>query len=194
MCVKSCLRGTHLTLYNPTFLHQNANRVCFCEGFTAPCFGFFIDNHFCSLDVPFIVIAGIFKDTSLLPKEEVGDWLWEGESFCDQCETAAHIKKKRKKKRKGTYTPKYILTDTLVRTGWEIYISLLFVPYEGNHRFMCFLSVCACIPQTNLLRPLITDVYCITQLSGNQPVRGEPADTSVRKASANKTPAVTSIL
>lgn len=45
--------------------------------------------------------------------------------------------------------------------------------YERNHGP----SACECIPQTYMLRPLITDVYRITQLSGNQPVRAEPADT-----------------
>lgn len=114
-----------------------------------------------------------FRDTFLLPKEEVGDLPWEGESFCDQCETAAHTKKKEKTKLLCTHQH----TDTQLTpvTGLVRKYKYLLVcmPYERNH----FPSVCECIPQTFMLRPLITDVYRITQLSGNQPVRAEPADT-----------------
>lgn len=114
-----------------------------------------IDNHFCSLDAPFMGISGIFKATSLLPKEEVGDWLWESESFCDQCEAEAHPKNK-KYQITGMYRP---TPDSHQSQDWLRNVSIfIFLPYEGNQRFTCFLSVCSCIPQTNLPQPLITDV------------------------------------
>lgn len=72
---------------------------------------FLTDNHSRSLDAPFTVISGIFQDTSLLPKEEVGDWLWESESFCDQCETEAHPKNK-KYQITGMYRPTNRQTDS----------------------------------------------------------------------------------
>lgn len=68
----------------------------------------------------------------------------------------------------------------------------IFLAYEGNHRVTCFLSVR--IPQNNLLQRLFTDVYCTTQLPGNQPVRRRTSWQLISKNTrANKTPAVTSI-
>lgn len=94
MYVKSCLRETHLTLFNPTFLHQDATisectLLYFSHWQPSPAgYTFYGDSrHF-------------FKETFLLPKEEVGDLPWEGERVSVTNVKQQHIQKKKKEKRK----------------------------------------------------------------------------------------------
>lgn len=105
-------------------LHKNTNTFIVC-------------TNTCSHgDARFMAIPGIFKHASLLLREEAGDWLRKGESFCDQCETAAKA---------GLYT--LACTDTHRPTPHAVFtVSCTFTIMSSLkepclYRFLCLFSI-----------------------------------------------------